>query len=103
MADPVPITASRITIPALVAVGVIVTVAITVGSWTWIVGSQFSGMRDQIRDGNQSLEKRIDEIKSRMDIQEIKNADRWTATDQRVWASELARRNRDLNVPEVGR
>jgi uncharacterized iron-regulated membrane protein len=98
-----PIAANKITVPAIVAIGVIITVAITVGSWTWVVGSQFSGMRDQIRDGNQALGERINEIKNRIDMQEVKMSDRWTATDQRVWSSELARRNRDLNVPEVGR
>jgi hypothetical protein len=47
------------------------------------------------------LTARFDQLDRRLERIEEKTAERWYRTDQRLWASELARKNPTLLVPDV--
>lgn len=75
-------TIGKIDQNTLVPLGVVVSVMLGLfGAHTW-------------------LDARLDLIDSRLERIEDVGSDRWTVTDQRLWAADLARQNATLSVPE---
>lgn len=80
--EPRTVKIPRLDQNTLVPLGVVVSVMLGLfGAHTW-------------------LDARLDLIDARLERIEDVNSDRWTVTDQRLWAAELARTNATLNVPE---
>ena len=103
-----PITIRQVVIP--VVSGIVAVSAII--SWVWIAATQFASVRDelalvrvevsaQIAKTQSALEKQIDQIGHRLDMQEVKMADRWSGNDMKRWASDLGRLNPSLRVPDT--
>jgi hypothetical protein len=83
-----------------------------VASWTWIAATQFSGLRQQVQESRadlrtqmvslkSDLQTQIQSLSNRFDLMDFKMSDRWTRTDMRKYASDMARRNPSINVPDI--
>lgn len=80
-------------IPLGTAVAVVV--GLITGAW-WL-----AGLKGDIERSNNALRDEIRDLRYRIERSEQTMLDRWTATHQRLWASEMQRRNPTLTVPEV--
>lgn len=75
---------------ALVPIGTVVScigVSLTLGMW---MSAKF-----------ESLETSVDRIDRRMERLEAATADRWTATDMRLWRAVVQQKNPALSMPEI--
>jgi hypothetical protein len=90
----VPVT--RLVIPvisAIVAISAIV-------SWTWIAAAQFGEIHLQITNTRNELAAQIREVSYKLELQEARFADRYTASDHRQFVLDLMRLNPTLKLPE---
>ena len=84
---------------------VVVALMLSMGSGYAYLENRFTGQRDLQRDGNQILRDQLRDTEFKIKALEQKLdaffQDRWTGTDQKLWAGEFQRQNPNLNVPKV--
>jgi len=92
-----PIQATRLVVPiisAIVAISAIV-------SWTWIAAAQFGEIHLQITNTRNELAAQIREVAYKLELQEARFSDRYTASDHRQFVLELMRLNPTIKLPET--
>lgn len=85
----------------LVPIGLAVTMvatALTLKTW---IDAQFKGVDTRFTEMGSSIQELKFQMRVYESAMEAKTADRWTATHQKFWASEMRRLNPALVVPSV--